>query len=466
MVLVFAAIILFVQYWFSDKIALFGMHGHLVTPEQAPQLHGAIDRLCALADMKKPRVAIADTDVPNAFATGRSPNSAVVCATTGLMRRLDEPELEAVLAHELSHVAHRDVAVMTIASFLGMVAGMITRIMLWSGLMGGFGGGNRNNNQGGDNAALVELAVLVVSVVVYAISFLLTMALSRYRELAADRSGRPADRPPVGTGLGPGQGDRRHGPHPHPRPAVGRELQRLLLHAGHRQERGQPVDASSPPIRRWTSGWPSWPPSRPSSDAPRDRPSCRRGADPATLMGLLNTILGRTKPVQSNLDALFALPSASITLQSAAGMSCSGHGGVCFKPPTGQGFEDMQAEVVKLLSMDGSGGLRKAEDSYGYHWLVVEDADIEELVTRIHMVNSVAVGRRLGATAAVLGLRVGRAAAARRRRRRARRCRADGRPGHRRPLDRLPRLPVQAGDVLPVRPRRPRDSGTPSRSSN
>jgi len=189
-VLVFAAIILFVQYWFSDKIALFGMHGHIVTPEQAPQLHGVIDRLCALADMKKPRVALADTDVPNAFATGRSPKSAVVCATTGLMRRLDESELEAVLAHELSHVAHRDVAVMTIASFLGMVAGMITRIMLWTGLMGGFGGGNRNGNQGGgDNAALVELLVLVVSVVVYAISFLLTMALSRYRELAADRSG-------------------------------------------------------------------------------------------------------------------------------------------------------------------------------------------------------------------------------------------------------------------------------------
>ncbi len=188
-VLVFAAIILFVQYWFSDKIALFGMGGKIVTPEQAPQLHGVIDRLCALAVMKKPRVAVADTDVPNAFATGRSPSSAVVCATTGLMRRLDESELEAVLSHELSHVAHRDVAVMTIASFLGMVAGMITRIMLWTGLVGGFGG-NRGNSQGGnDNAALVELAVLAVSIVVYAISFLLTMALSRYRELAADRSG-------------------------------------------------------------------------------------------------------------------------------------------------------------------------------------------------------------------------------------------------------------------------------------
>ena len=191
-VLVFAGAIIFVQYWFSDKIALFGMGGRLVTPEEAPQLHGAIDRLCAMADMKKPKVAMADSDVPNAFATGRSPNSAVVCATTGLMRRLDESELEAVLAHELSHVAHRDVAVMTIASFLGLVAGMVTRMMFWTGMMGGFGGGrdnNNNNNQGGDQTVLIEMAVLVVSVAVYAISFLLTMALSRYRELAADRSG-------------------------------------------------------------------------------------------------------------------------------------------------------------------------------------------------------------------------------------------------------------------------------------
>ena len=190
LVLILAGAILFVQYWFSDKIALFGMGGRLVTPEQAPQLHGVIDRLCAMADMKKPRVAIADTDVPNAFATGRSPNSAVVCATTGLMRRLDESELEAVLSHELSHVAHRDVAVMTIASFLGMMAGLVTRMMLWTGLIGGFGGNRGGNGNGGnDNAALVELGVLVVSVVVYAISFLLTMALSRYRELAADRAG-------------------------------------------------------------------------------------------------------------------------------------------------------------------------------------------------------------------------------------------------------------------------------------
>jgi heat shock protein HtpX len=188
--IVFIAVALaFSQYWFSDKIALWGMHGHIVTPEQEPELHGIVDRLCALADMKKPRVAIAEVDMPNAFATGRSPKHAVVCATRGIMRRLDEPELEAVLAHELSHVAHRDVAVMTIASFLGMIAGLLTRVMLFAGLFGGFGGGGGRNNQSGSQLAIIELGVLVVSALVYAISFLLTMALSRYRELAADRSG-------------------------------------------------------------------------------------------------------------------------------------------------------------------------------------------------------------------------------------------------------------------------------------
>jgi heat shock protein HtpX len=184
----------FVQYWFSDKIALWGMKGHIVTPEQEPQLHGVIDRLCALADMPKPRVAVAEVDMPNAFATGRNPNNAVVCATRGIMRRLSEPELEAVLAHEISHVAHRDVAVMTIASFLGMVAGLVTRVLFYMDLFGGFGGdyggrGGGRGRGGGNNIFAIELAVLLFSAAVYAISFMLTMALSRYRELAADRSG-------------------------------------------------------------------------------------------------------------------------------------------------------------------------------------------------------------------------------------------------------------------------------------
>jgi heat shock protein HtpX len=189
LILVIAFALLFCQYYFSDKIAMFAMHAKEVTPEQAPELHGIIDRLCALADMPKPRVAIANTDVPNAFATGRSPKAAVVCATSGLLRRLDEAEVEAVLAHEISHVAHRDVAVMTIASGLGMIAGLLTRVMFYSEIFGGMGGGRGRNNNSGGQLVMIEMIVMLVSVVVYFLSFMLTMALSRYRELAADRSG-------------------------------------------------------------------------------------------------------------------------------------------------------------------------------------------------------------------------------------------------------------------------------------
>ena len=187
LVIVIAGGLLFVQYFFSDKIALFSMHARVVSEQEAPELHAIVDRLCALADMPKPKVGIAQSDVPNAFATGRSPRAAVVCVTTGIMRRLDPQELEAVLSHELSHVAHRDVAVMTIASFLGVLAGMITRFTLYAGMFGGgFGGGrDRDNN----NGAVAVLAIMLISIVVYAISFLLTRALSRYRELSADRSG-------------------------------------------------------------------------------------------------------------------------------------------------------------------------------------------------------------------------------------------------------------------------------------
>ncbi|HET6816803.1 MAG TPA: zinc metalloprotease HtpX [Mycobacteriales bacterium] len=185
-VLVIAAVMLFVQYYFSDKMALYGMGGRIVTPEEAPELHGIVDRLCALADMPKPKVAIADTDIPNAFATGRNPNNAVVCATTGIMRRLNAEELEGVLSHELSHVAHRDVAVMTFASFLGMVAGLITRFAFYSGM---FGGGYGRRDDRDNNGAAMVAVIMLVSVLVYVISFLLTRALSRYRELSADRSG-------------------------------------------------------------------------------------------------------------------------------------------------------------------------------------------------------------------------------------------------------------------------------------
>ncbi|MFI6082959.1 zinc metalloprotease HtpX [Streptomyces sp. NPDC051217] len=188
-ILIVAGGLFIAQFWFSDKIAAFGMGAREVTPEQAPELHGVVDRICALADMPKPKVAIADSDIPNAFATGRSERSALVCATTGLLRRLEPEELEGVLAHEMSHVAHRDVAVMTIASFLGVLAGLMTRIALYSGL---------SRSAGNDGPAGIAILVIpLVSAVVYAIGFLLTRLLSRYRELSADRTaalltGRPS----------------------------------------------------------------------------------------------------------------------------------------------------------------------------------------------------------------------------------------------------------------------------------
>ncbi len=173
------------SYFFSDKIALSAARAREVSPQDAPELHGIVDRLCALADMPKPRVAIAESDMPNAFATGRNSKVAVLCVTTGLLRRLDRSELEGVISHEMSHVAHRDVAVMTIASFLAIVAGLLVRFAFYSELFGG-GRGRRDDN---NSAFPVILVIMLVSVVVYAISFLLIRALSRYRELAADRSG-------------------------------------------------------------------------------------------------------------------------------------------------------------------------------------------------------------------------------------------------------------------------------------
>jgi len=178
------------SFFYSDKIALSAARAVEVGPQDGPmaaKVHGIVDRLCALADMPKPRVAIARSPMPNAFATGRNAKKAVLCVTTSLMDgRLDDRELEGVIAHEMSHVAHKDVAVMTIASFLGIIAGLLVRFAFYGQL---FGGGGRSNNDNNGGGAIVLLAMLAVGIVVYAVSFLLIRLLSRYRELAADRAG-------------------------------------------------------------------------------------------------------------------------------------------------------------------------------------------------------------------------------------------------------------------------------------
>ena len=172
----------FVQYFTSDKLALRAAGAKVVERDQAPELHDMIERLCAMADLRKPRVAVIESDVPNAFATGRNQKHAAVAVTTGLWNRLEPKEVEGVLAHELSHIANRDVLVMTVASFFAMIAAVLTRVGLYSGMFGGMGG-NRDSN----NSVPIWLVVLVVSVVTYFLSQILILAISRYREFAADR---------------------------------------------------------------------------------------------------------------------------------------------------------------------------------------------------------------------------------------------------------------------------------------
>jgi heat shock protein HtpX len=174
----------FFQYYTSDKLALAASGAKVVSAEDAPELHAMVERLCAMANLPKPRIAVVDTDVPNAFATGRNPKHAAVAVTTGLWQRLDPPEIEGVLAHELSHIANRDVLVMTIASFFAMLAALLTRFGLYAGMFGGFGGGNRDSN---NNSVPIWLIIFLVSVIVYAISFILIRTISRYREYSADR---------------------------------------------------------------------------------------------------------------------------------------------------------------------------------------------------------------------------------------------------------------------------------------
>jgi heat shock protein HtpX len=180
--LVFVSGLLLAQLFLSDKLALAAMGAKEVSAEQAPGLHAMIERLCIQADLPKPRIAIADTEVPNAFAMGRSQKAAVVCATTGIMNTLEPHELEGVMAHELAHVKNRDVLIMTLASFFASVAAMIAQFAFFFG---------------GDDDSPAGLIVFLVSILVYAISFVLMLALSRYREFVADRgavltTGRPS----------------------------------------------------------------------------------------------------------------------------------------------------------------------------------------------------------------------------------------------------------------------------------
>ena len=185
----FALIGVLIQYFMSDKLVLMSTGAREVTAQEEPWLHGTIERLAQMYEIPKPKkIAVMDTHVPNAFATGRNPDNAVVAVTRGLMSRLNDREVEAVLGHELAHVKNRDVAVMTWASLLVITAGYLMQMLFWMSLFGGFGGRDDRRGEGG-NLMMIMMAVYVGTIVVYFLAQLLVMALSRYREYAADRGG-------------------------------------------------------------------------------------------------------------------------------------------------------------------------------------------------------------------------------------------------------------------------------------
>ena len=192
-VIIIAAVMLGIQWFASDKLVLRSMNAQLVTPEEQPKLHAMVDRLVERAGMPKPKVAVSNTHVPNAFATGRNRENSLVCVTTGIMQRLDDDELEGVLAHELTHILNADVRVMMLASFFATVAAMLMNMLMWMSLFGGMG----RHRQGGGNFAAALMLAYLVSILVYFVATLLILALSRYREYAADHgaaylTGRPS----------------------------------------------------------------------------------------------------------------------------------------------------------------------------------------------------------------------------------------------------------------------------------
>ena len=315
-----------------------------------------IDRLCTLADMPKPRVGIADTSLPNAFATGRSPQRSVVVVTTGILQRLDAEELEGVLAHELSHVAHRDVLVMTVASSAGIMAGMLTRGAQYGAI---FGGGRRDNNNGG---IPVWLLVLVVSLVVYAVSFVLLKLLSRYRELSADRAGAYLTMKPeaLASALQKITGDINTIPE---RDLRATQRDERLLH----RPRGQGCLAAHAHLDA--------PHPRAAPRAAREDPGRARPSDGLTWraeMGFWDVVTGRTKPKQANLDALFLVPERRDHARDhdRADADRRRARSATARPPARRS-PHTQDEVVELLNADPEApDVQVTQDEFGFTWLV------------------------------------------------------------------------------------------------
>src|SRR5215208_5402568 len=340
------------QLFGSDKLALRAMGARQVTPAEAPELHAMIERLCIQADLPKPKVAVADTRMPNAFALGRSPKSATVCATTGIMELLSPAELEGVMAHELTHVGNRDVLVMTLAGFFATIAAYVVQF----GFL--FGGGHGDDD---DNPSAMVL--FLVSIVVYVVSFLLMQALSRYREFASERARLRAD-PDL----------ERHAPHPGARSAREQRAQRLLLlPAVGGQDARQPLrDAPA------------------NGEADRRAPAPGDAAAGHRLMGLFDILTGKRKIKPPAESRLFAMSTAAVTLDMSLGLKSSGKAAIVFQPLATADFEsivtDME-EVLRGTGEDTGTAVDRTDDSFGYRWMVLGDEDFEDLVVGVNVVS-------------------------------------------------------------------------------
>ncbi len=327
-----------------------------------------IEKLCIQADLPKPRIAVADIDLPNAFATGRSQKSATVCATTGIMRALSPSELEGVMAHELAHVKNRDVLIMTIASFFASLAAIIMQFGFF------FGGG-------GDDENPSFIVILLVSFVVYVVSFFLMMALSRYREFAADRgaaivTGRPSA---LASALS----------------KIASNVQQLPqrdLREAERLERMNAFFIVPVRVKSVLQGlFSTHPPTEKRIERLQQLERSLQGTL-ACVVGFLDAVLGgRRKLKTAAPDRLFAMTTANITMDTGLGLKHRERAGIVFQPLGTADFQQIVKDTEELLAgtaADTGTKIKTHDDEYGYRWLVLEDPDFDDLVVAINTVSS------------------------------------------------------------------------------
>src|SRR3954468_4030315 len=367
-IVLFLAGLSLAQLFLSDKLALSAIGAKVVSPAEAPGLHAMIERLCIQADLPKPRIAVAESHVPNAFAMGRSQKSAVVCATTAIIETLEPHELEGVLAHELTHVKNRDVMIMTIASFFASIASAIAQFSLF------FGGGGSDDDDGPG-----FLVVFLVSMAVYAISFFLMLALSRYREFAADRgaaliTGRPSA---LASALLKLNGAMQRVPDQDLRQAermnaffiiptsVKSGLHTLFLTHPPMEKRIAALRALETQIQAPLAAW---------------------------RVGLFDAILGGRKKLQTaNSDRLFAMATAQVTLETSLNMKSRGRAAIVFQQINSADFKQILSDsedLIKSAAADTGTTIEQADDDYGYRWMVFSDPDFDDLVTAVNTVAS------------------------------------------------------------------------------